>query len=251
MKRIGLLGCGRIGKTLLQDILQTEHKISFIQDPFYSSDNEPDFPIIDTPHEDLLENTDLVIESATADVLKENIDTILEYSDLMLFSVTAFSDEIFYHHVLARLQQYKRKIYLPHGAILGVDGILGGKKLLNSVSIETTKNPKSLGRQDIIRTVVYDGSTRGACKAYPRNVNVHATIALSGIGFDETHSVIISDPSVNTNSHKIIAKGEGFSFDITVHSFSSGGVTGQYTPYSALNSLDKILNNDVPGMYFI
>ena len=104
----------------------------------------------------------------------------------------------------------------------------------------TTKSPKSLGRTDEERTVVYDGPTRGACKAYPRNVNVHASIALAGIGFDQTCSKIISDPAVSTNAHEIHLEGDGMDIRMNIESFAAGAVTGAYTPHSACGSLDRI-----------
>lgn len=80
--------------------------------------------------------------------------------------------------------------------------------------------------------------------AYPRNVNVHATVALAGLGFDRTRSAIISDPAVHTNSHKILVDGEGIHFELNVSSFANGGVTGKYTPYSAVGSLRRVLDAD-------
>lgn len=243
MKKIGFLGCGKIGHFLLDDIKKTGvAEIAFIQDPFYSFQDAGEYKILKEANAEVLLKTDLVVETATADVLKENFDKIIRYCDLMVFSVTAFADQGFYEHAVKAMEEYNKNIYLPHGAILGIDGIADGRKTITSVSVTTTKNPKSLNRNDTVRTVVYDGSARGACKAYPRNVNVHATCALAGIGFDRTHSTIISDPAVHTNSHHIIVAGEGVNFDITVSSFSEGGVTGKYTPYSAAGSLHRILD---------
>lgn len=241
---IGFLGCGTIGKAMLEDIQKKGiHEISFVQDPFYKADELNGFPVVMKQDEALLAKTDLVIETATADALKENLDKILEYSDLMVFSVTAFSDEMFFEHAKKLAAEYGRRIYLPHGAILGIDGIFDGRKLLTSVSIETVKNPKSLGRTDEELTIVYEGSTRNACHLYPRNVNVHATVALAGIGFEKTQSKIISDPSVHTNTHRICVEGEGIHFELVICSFSTGGVTGKYTPFSACSSLYRILDN--------
>ena len=249
MSRIGLLGCGKIGGMLLADILQGEkHQVTFIQDPFCGDQGQ--IPVVSKADPRLLEQTDLVIETATADVLKENIALILKYCDLMLFSVTAFSEDAFYEEVKRLMEKYHHKVYLPHGEILGVDGLADGRQLITSVDITTTKNPKSLGREDTEKTVVYEGCTRGACQAYPRNVNVHATVALAGIGFDRTHSRIISDPSVSTNTHVIRVEGEGIHFELTISSFSTGGVTGKYTPYSAVASMHKVLD-DAEGFRFV
>lgn len=249
MKRIGFLGCGKIGGFMLQEILKDgEAQAAFIQDPFYRGDGS--VPVTGSADETLLETADLVIESATAGVLKENLDVILKHCDLMVFSVTAFSDRNFYEHATELAERYQRRIYLPHGAILGVDGIADGRELIRSVTIETVKNPASLGRFDRERTVVYEGSCRGACAAYPRNVNVHATVALAGIGFDKTVSRIVSDPTVSTNTHFIHIEGEGIRFDLDISSFADGGVTGKYTPYSAVGSLRRILG-ERRGFHFV
>lgn len=250
-KQVGFLGCGKIGKSMLHHLLdQGEHTVSFIQDIFFQPEKAMAFPVVDAQDSDLLSQTDLVVECATADVLKANFDGILSHCDLMMFSVTAFSDAEFEQHAREVIAKSGHKVYLPHGAILGVDGIFDGRKLISSVSIVTTKNPPSLGRADTERTVVYEGPTREACKLYPRNVNVHATIALASLGFDKTRSMIISDPSVNTNAHKIVIEGEGIHFELDISSFTTGGVTGKYTPYSACGSLDRVLQSGTDSPFW-
>lgn len=249
MKRVGFLGCGKIGKAMLDDLLETkENQVSFVQDPVFDGSNY-DFATTEKATEELLENTDLVIEASMASVLKENIDAILKHCDLMVFSVTAFADEEFYQHAISLAKENKKTIYLPHGAILGVDGIADGRKIIKEVSIETIKSPKSLGLTTDKYEVVYEGSTRGACEAFPRNVNVHATVALAGAGFDKTVSKIIADPSVKTNFHIIHVEGEGINFEVHVSSEAGGGVTGKYTPYSAVSSMHKVLDEHAAVKY--
>lgn len=249
MMRIGFLGCGKIGKAILQECMEEEDVcVTLIQDPMWNG--EAPCRVIKESEENAFQNCDLVVECATADVLKQNLDGILRHSDLFLFSVTAFSDPEFADRAEKLMKEYHRRILIPHGAILGLDGIFDGKNLWKEVTIETTKNPASLGRQDTTRTVVYEGSTRDACKAYPRNVNVHAAIALSGIGFDRTKSRIISDPAVDTNSHRVCLEGEGVSVKLEISSFTTGGVTGKYTPYSACGSFRRILGRK-EGICFV
>ena len=100
------------------------------------------------------------------------------------------------------------------------------------------------------RTVVYEGSTREACRQFPRNVNVHATLALAGLGFDQTLSRIIADPVVTTNSHLIEAYGDGVNFKIQVASTAGEGVTGAFTPISAYGSLERVLEKK-DGCFFV
>ena len=145
MKKVGFLGCGKIGKAMLNDLLETnEHEISFVQDPLFDGSGY-DFITTQKASEELLGKTDLVIEASMASVLKENIDVILKSCDLMVFSVTAFADEEFYEHAVRLAKKYGKTIYLPHGAILGVDGIADGRQIVQEVSVETIKSPKSLG----------------------------------------------------------------------------------------------------------
>jgi aspartate dehydrogenase len=241
MAEIGFLGCGKIGKTMVRH-LQTsgKHSISFVQDPLFENDCGLDCPVVPDLDKALCK-ADLVVECATANVLKQNCGHYLQHGDLLVFSLTAFSDEIFAQEVSELCKANGTHVYLPHGAILGLDGIFDAREILTSVTIETIKNPKSLGREDAQRTTVYEGPAREVCELYPRNVNVHAAVALAGVGFDQTQSKIISDPAVSTNSHNIHVEGEGISFRLEISSFASGGITGSYTPISACGSLDRIL----------
>lgn len=242
-KRVAFLGCGKIGQAMLKHIQQNDlADLAFIQDPFFHSDDPAPCPVVDRPDAAMYDGVDLVIECATSSVLSENLEMILSHADLLMFSVTAFCDPAFEQRAYDLCQKHGHRIYFPHGAILGLDGIVDAKPIIQSVTIETTKNPKSFGRDDTEYTVLYEGPTREACKLYPRNVNVHAAVALAALGFDKTCSKMIADPSVNTNSHIIKVDGEGIHFEIHVSSFSTGGVTGLYTPLSACGSLDRILD---------
>ncbi|MBO5112481.1 MAG: DUF108 domain-containing protein [Lachnospiraceae bacterium] len=247
MKKIGFLGCGKIGQALLKHVKEEGYgEIVFIEDPYVELSGEP---VIRKAEESAYEKAELIVECATADVLKEHIDIILKHADLLMFSVTAFSDAEFAQYADTLCRKYNRRIFLPHGAILGLDGIFDGRKVWKEVSIITTKSSKSLGREDKERTVVYEGPTREACRLYPRNVNVHAAIALAGIGFDKTHSKIISDPAVSTNAHTIQLKGDGINITMNIESFAAGAVTGAYTPHSACGSIDRICKETAGKMF--
>lgn len=241
MTQVGFLGCGKIGKTMIKHLqARADHSISFVQTPNFENDIDLDCPVVSSIDENVCK-ADLVVECATPDALKKNYDYYLRHSDMLILSLTAFSDDNFAQKAYALCKKHGTHIYLAHGAILGLDGIFDARDILTSVTIETVKNPKSLGRNDTERTIFFDGSTREACELMPRNVNVHAAIAMAGLGFDKTQSKIISDPDVTTNSHIIRLEGEGFSSRIDVSSSATGGITGKYTPISACGSLDRIL----------
>lgn len=250
MKKIAFLGGGKIGRSMMSHVQASgKAQIAFVYDPFLSEKDIHGIPVVSEVKDAQLEGLDLVVECANADVVAQFLVRALKYTNFMPFSMTAFRDDALREGAKAAAEQFGHMIYLPHGAILGLDGIFDGRSELTEVTVETIKNPASLGRDDKEYTVLYEGPTRQATELYPRNVNVHAAIALAGIGFDKTKSKIIADPSVNTNTHLIHLTGKGIEFTIRVSSFSEGGVTGKYTPLSACGSLDRVLGG--AGFQFV
>ena len=243
MKKLGLIGFGTIGRHIYED-RKNDVELAFVYDVVAPKDPEAAKVWISTPEQleaKCKEGVDLVVEGAIAKVVIALAPTVLKYTDMLAFSTTAFAEEGFKEQVEALCAEYHHTFYIPHGAILGLDGIFDGRKVLKSVTITTTKKPKNLGRDDKTRTVLYEGPTRGACKAYPRNVNVHAGIAMAGLGFEKTQSRIIADPDSPGNTHKIEIDAEGCHFTIDVLSTPVSGVTGAYTPVSAASSVRRIL----------
>jgi len=246
MKRIALVGFGTIGQYLFRHInSQADIQVSCV----YEANNEiaktiPDNVAVDTQSKfvDFVASNkiDLVVETATHQAVKDLAPEILRYSNIVVFSTCAFADEEFEAETMRLCKQYSRKIYIPHGAILGLDGIRDGRQELQSVSITTIKRPANLGVMHTEKTVLFDGATRSACKLYPRNVNVHASIAIAGLGFDRTRSRVIADPNSEGNVHIIDTILEGMRFKIEVCSNPLGLVTGAYTPVSAFNSISKL-----------
>jgi aspartate dehydrogenase len=248
-RKIGLIGFGTIGQSLYEQFTaQNDTQVSFVYE--IGEENAKRVPkdlLINSSSQlekHLTSNTvDLVVEVATYQAVQELTPTILKYADMVVFSTCAFADETFANKATELAKTLARKIYIPHGAILGLDGIRDGKGKLESVSITTIKKPVNLGRNDTEKTVVFDGPTRSACKLYPRNVNVHAGLAIAGLGFDQTHSQIISDPNAAGNIHLIEIIAEGVKFKIEVCSEPIGLVTGSYTPVSAFNSVNKLFSD--------
>lgn len=251
MKRIGLIGCGKIGQAILKHVKNySDVEVVFVQDPNFKTTEKHDFSVLEKGDSEFYAKADLIIECATADVLKCYASEALAAASLLTFSVTAFSDDTFRQQMHTLSHNTGHQIYIPHGAILGLDGIFDGHHIWDSVKIVTTKNPKSLGRDDLQRTVIYAGPTRQACTLFPRNVNVHASIALAGIGFDRTESVIVADPAVETNAHHIYLDGVTTHMELIVSSIAQGAVSGAYTPQSACGSIDRILQI-TDGLFFV
>lgn len=244
-RKVGLIGYGTIGKYIFEKLSRDGVEFAFIFNRSAAGDKQVDSLITDSVEEmrqQCAAGVDLVIEAATAQAVLDLAPAVLPFTDMAVFSATAFADQDFLNRMQHLCQTHRRRLYIPHGAIVGLDGIVDGKEVLQAVTVTTTKRPANLGRTDTGRTILYEGPTREVCKLYPRNVNVHAAIALAGLGFDETRSIIISDPGAPGNTHCIEVKAQGCTFKIDVVSEPGSGVTGAYTPVSAYSSIRRILS---------
>lgn len=245
MKRVGLLGFGKIGQYLYEHLRADGVEFSFIYGQEQPADSAVQ-TIFTTDKEKVLarcqaKGVDLVIECATSAVVEELGASLLAHTDILIFSVTALAKRETEKALYTAAEQCGHTLYIPHGAIIGLDGIRDGRDIIQSVVIKTSKRPQNLGLTNTAKEVVFSGSTREACHLFPRNVNVHAAVALAGLGFDRTVSEIISDPDSTGNNHLIEVQSEDCNFTIQVSSVPGQGVTGAYTPVSALASARRIL----------
>jgi aspartate dehydrogenase len=159
--------------------------------------------------------------------------------------------------LLASLQSSRGRIYIPTGAIAGIDAIRAVKHLLDSVTLTTTKAPKALAgapffetsdiKLDAIgeKTVIYEGPAADAVKKFPANVNVAAVLSLAGIGFEKTRVRIVADPAFTTNQHEIAATGSFGTFHFTVNNVPSPG--NPKTSYLAVLSAIECLRTVCDG----
>jgi aspartate dehydrogenase len=108
----------------------------------------------------------LVVEAASQKAVPL-LARCLPYSDVMIMSVGALSDDKLLTDLTSLAKKHGRRILIPSGAIGGTDAISAVDGRLEMLMLETTKPPASLGRKDIMRTVVFEGSAREACRLFP------------------------------------------------------------------------------------
>lgn len=183
----------------------------------------------------------LVVEAASQSAVPMLLGC-LPYCNVMIMSVGALADRKLLGKLETAAKKYRRRIYLPSGAIGGLDAIASADGKIQSVLLETVKDPKSLGRNDSKRTVVFEGSASDACRLYPKNVNVSATLSLAGIGFERTRVRIVSDPKVKRNIHCITIEAESgsMSFRFENEPFAENPKTSALAALSAISRIRKI-----------
>ncbi len=211
--KLGIIGCGAIGT----DVAQAADTMKEIQ-KIYLHDLKPkaSTTLVQTlnkgeiqPVKKFLNDVDIVFEGASQQAVHEYAELILEAGkDLILMSVGSLFDESFRKNLEKIARKKGHKVYVPSGAICGIDGICSASIAgLNEVTLVTTKPPASFGKTLEKREVLFNGTAREAVIKFPKNINVAASLSLAGIGFDETKVEIVADPVASRISHKILAHG--------------------------------------------
>jgi len=243
-KRVGLVGCGTIGRRIVERIREDD-----LADIGFLCDLEQEKARGLAPGAEICSDlgqvsgweVDLVIEAANAEAMRRIALKVLAKTDFLPFTVTALADDGFREQVRASCRQAGTRLLIPHGGVLGLDGIFDGRSVIREVTFKTTKHPRNLGLEPDQVGVMYDGPTRGACQQFPRNVNVHAAVALMGVGFDRQHSIVVSDPTTQAMHHEITVLGDGIEWHLDIASVPAGDVTSSYTPESAASTVARIL----------
>lgn len=251
VKRIGLIGYGYLGSYVYEQV--TTHPewglgIAFVVTRSQKPDGlPPGLHFTDVPA--ALETApDLVVELAHADVTARHGEAILARSSYMPLSVSALADA----DLEARLTEVARRsattLYVPHGAATGLDTLSECRDVWETVTVTMKKPPRNLDYSaapqfsaDTITepTVLFDGPTRQICAMFPRNVNTHAAVAVAGIGFDRTRSVLVADPALKESVIEIEARGNGVELIVSRRN-PLAGVSGILTQRSALGCILRV-----------
>lgn len=214
---IGIIGTGNIAAYLLEQInqnQQTDGKIMAI----FGRNEEMGQQLSERFGADFYTELkgflglplDIVVEAATVEAAGIYIkDVIGHQKDLVVSSIGVFKDMPFLEELKSLAEANGTNIYLPSGAIGGLDVLQSAKAAggLERVQITTRKSPASLGAEAEEEKMIFEGSAFEAVEKFPKNINVALVLAIAGIGVDETEVRIIVDPDIERNTHTIEAEG--------------------------------------------
>lgn len=262
--RIGIVGCGFIGTTIASALELMDEVVSInLLDVNYDSTlklcsslkKARPFPPDDV--KGLIEASDLVVEAASQQAVKEVLPGALGMGkDVMVLSVGALVDETLWGDMRAKAKERGVRIFVPSGAIAGVDGI-GSASIaeIESITLTVTKPPEGLSMDPSLHerakdlknitepVVLFEGPAREAVSKFPKNVNVAAAISLAGIGFDRTVVRVVVDPSVSRNQHRVEVKGRFGAMSVLMQNLPSttNPRTSYLAPLSAISTIRKVL----------
>jgi aspartate dehydrogenase len=266
---LGLVGCGAIGTVLAHAIDEGkagDSRLVYVYDLILSKSEKlaselSHKPRIAKDFRELIEckDIDLIIEAASQNAVRQYaLKTLKAGKDLMIMSVGALVDSELTNEIRSFIKGTQRKVYIPSGAIAGLDGVKAAAiNKIDEVILRTRKPPNGLKGVPYIEnkkidlnavkepTTIYEGNAKEACTLFPENVNVAAALSLAGIGPEKTKVQIIVDPTIQRNIHEIHVKGDFGK--LTVH---NENVVSPHNPktsalavLSAITTLKKITEN--------
>lgn len=251
---IGLIGGGAIAKFLLEKInihnLQNMQITSvYIRDEkkYHDFIQQYDVRLFTDIDQFLQSDIDVVVEAANVEAVQQLLPTVLKKKDAVIISIGAFVEERFLQKVYTIAESSDQNIYLPSGAIGGLDLLQNAHALdeVSSVALTTRKPAASLTNEDLDdEQVVFSGTAASAIEKFPKNINVSIILSLAGIGTDQTEVTIIADPTATKNEHTIDLKGKfgTASLLVTNNPMEDNPNTSYLASLSVLSTLKKLTN---------
>jgi aspartate dehydrogenase len=221
--KIGIVGCGAIGSSLAGVILSDFRDLAALVG-LYDIDTQKAYKLASKLNnqklavlnlDNLLNKVGLVIEATKPDAVWDIAKkTLSSGADIMIMSVGGLLEN--YRELELLAQEKDSYIYIPSGAICGIDGLRAAKNCkINKVTLTTKKPVRAfLGVPYVLKrkinlekitedTVIFEGSAAMAVRAFPQNINVAATLSLAGLGEDKTLVRIVASPHITKNIHEV------------------------------------------------
>jgi len=254
--RIGIVGYGFIGQALAAAVTEAPGlSLAFVwnRSPEALGDLPPDLVLEDLGRAGE-RGTDLIVEVAHPDITRDHGARFLENADYMPVSVAALVDDDLRARLAAAATATGRRVFVPAGALMGLDALRVWRDHWAEVTITFRKHPRNLDFSDSGydpagidgETVLYDGPVRGIARLYPRNINTMITCALATTGLDACRGRLIADPALDVAVAEVEALGDDGAVLSMVKRQPAKGVSGTEMISSILRSLKDACGTGEP-----
>lgn len=228
-RKLGIVGCGAIGSLVakLLEKKESTFKVTAVFDAVPSSAIKLSKSLRSRPGVcsnlgQVLSNCDWVLEAASVKASLPVAEAALKRrKPVVMMSTGGFLLNQAKLSTLAR--KYRTKIYLPSGAICGLDGLKAARQIgkISGLQITSTKPPRGFEgapgltpaqkrRLHHSKTAfpLYNGDVWGAIRRFPANVNVAATTALAFGNPGRLKVRVVADPKAKLNQHQVWMSGD-------------------------------------------
>ena len=214
--KVGIIGCGAIGSALAKMIdrrFSRQARLCYLCDRDSRKASAFRKKLKSRPEvlewRRLIKKSDLVIEAASASVSGTIAQTALRTGkNVLIMSVGGLLGKT--------MKAGKGKLWIPSGAIAGLDGLLAAKEAgLKSVRLVTRKPPKGLIGAPYFKKkkfpklaggkeyCLFKGKASEAVRSFPQNINVAALLSLAGLGPEKTRVEIWTSNAYRANQHEV------------------------------------------------
>lgn len=254
MVRIGLVGCGAIGRELsgiLQRRFPKSVRITSLNDQDPAAADRLARRLRSRPQihslPQLVRESDLVIEAASAGAVRALVPHLVRRpKPLLLLSTGAL---LVQPELLRRLRRARVPLLIPGGALAGVEALAAAAiGRIDRIRLTTRKPPAALpggGKRQLSRPrLLFRGSARQAAARFPKNINVAATVALAAGAGHRVEVQIWADPAVRRNTHLLEVAGAFGRMTTRVENLPSpeNPATSRLAVFSAAATLQRFLN---------
>jgi len=259
MLKIGLLGVGAIGRTIAMAIDQKQIKAELValadQDSARATElaselaSQPAVLSIDQ----MIERADVAVEAASQAALADFVPKALARGrDMLVMSVGGLLGR---QEWFRQAEEKRCHIYVPSGAIAGIDGIKSASiGRIEAVELTSRKPVAALrGSQYVVdrgirldglkdETIIFEGPAEEAARAFPATSNVAASLRLAVEPSAPVCVRVVAVPGGNENVHEIRVKGEFGRLSMRVENVpsKSNPRTSQLAAFSAVATLHNL-----------
>jgi aspartate dehydrogenase len=251
MTRIGLLGCGNIGRIIAKYRPATPCVAVYDRFPERAGAlaESLDARACARFEDFIAMDFELLVEAASIEAVRAYAEPALRNGkDLVMLSVGALADADFRQRLVRIANERRRRIRIPSGALFGLDNLkIGRISRLDQLVMRTRKPPRSLGLEVSEPTCLFRGDASECVRRFPKNVNVAVTVSLAAGRPIQVE--LWADPALTRNTHEVIVDGEFGEADLRVSNLPSpdNPATSYLAALSILTLLDDLDNPLVVG----
>lgn len=261
--KVGIIGCGTIGseiaracQTRLKNYIDLAGICDLIEEKaeLLQKSLKDKTPVLGL--DDLVKRSDFIVEAAaakiSADILKKAING---KKDVLIMSIGGLLGN---ENLLENARNAGIRVYLPSGALCGIDGLKSASiGRIDSVTLTTRKPPQGLAGAAYItknnidlssikeETIIFEGTADDAVEGFPQNVNVAAILSLAGLGAANTRVRIVTSPDYTKNIHEVEIKSESGNITTRTENLPSkvNPKTSQLAVFSAIATLEGVVSS--------
>jgi aspartate dehydrogenase len=259
MLKIGLLGVGAIGRTIATAIDQKQVKAQLVALSDQDGERAAALSAELMSHpavvsiDEMIERCDVAVEAASQAALPEFVPKALARGrDMLIMSVGGL---LGHQDWFRQAEEKGCRIYVPSGAIAGLDGIKSASVGRIEAAELTSRKPVAAlrGTKYVVErgiqldnltedTVIFEGMAEEAARAFPATSNVAASLRLAVEPSAPVCVRVVAVPGGTENVHEIRVKGEFGRLTMRVENVpsKSNPRTSQLAAFSAIATLQNL-----------